>query len=64
MNTRGYRPGDRLYYRNSYGQDLYAAIVRKTATMLVVKRDEWPSEEAIDLDNYVRHVHFRNGKAI
>jgi hypothetical protein len=56
MQTRGYREGDRLYYRNQYGQDFYATItgVLVKEGKLRVKRTDWPRDEVIDLDDYVR----------
>lgn len=55
-----YKSGDRLYYQNAYNQGFYANIVRKIGNILIVKRDEWPTEECIDMDNnpYVRIKHF------
>ena len=62
MSTRGYRPGDRIYYLNSYGQHFYATIVRVLADKLIVKRTEWFAEECIDLDDYVRSRHWGRGQ--
>ena len=57
MTTKEYHPGDRVYYRNSFGQEFYATVVRVMPTLLIVQRAEWPHEEALDLDTYVRSFH-------
>lgn len=63
MRLQGYRAGDRVYYRNCHGQQFYAVVLRTWTGadgrgLIVVKREEWPNEEAIDLDDYVMSRHF------
>ncbi len=55
---RGVKAGDRIWYMNSHNQQFNASVVRRHGRFLIVKRDEWPSEEAIDLNDYIRSRHF------
>lgn len=64
-----YKVGGHLYYRNEYGQDMYGEIVGvhddrpRGRALLAIKRDEWPREEWICLDDYIRSRYFPPSKA-
>ena len=59
MKTRGYKPGDRVYWCNSFNQDFYATVLRVIARLglLVVKvdGDTLRPETTIDLDDTCRY---------
>lgn len=68
MLTKGFKPGDRVWYRNEFGQSFYATVVRTLPEhgAIVTKREEWPNEEITDLDCYPvsRHFKMRNGVCV
>ncbi len=60
-----FKAGGRLYYLNSFGQGLYGTILGfhddGKKQFVFVQRDEWPTPEAINLDDYVRTAYFPPG---
>jgi hypothetical protein len=48
-----YRVGGILWWKNQYGQQFAGRIVRLHERFVIVKRDEWFAEEAIDPDRDV-----------
>jgi hypothetical protein len=61
---KGIKPGDRIWYENSHGQEFYAWVESIHGRHLIVKRDEWYARECIDLNDYIRSRHFPAGKEV
>jgi hypothetical protein len=57
MNTRGYKTGDRIWWRNEYRQEFRATVLRvhRPSGVLIVKidNDELRHESLVDLDHAV-----------
>ena len=61
MNTRHYRAGDRLWFKDQWGRQACAAIVGKTPFALLIRRDDCAAEaadEMLDLDDCQVSRHF------
>ncbi len=65
MNVAGYQPGDRVWYRNSFGQEFYVTVLRthvdaRGKGILIVKQDGWDvGTPSLHLDEQaILHRHF------
>ena len=67
MNTRHYRKGDRLWFKDRWGRQAAAAIVGKGKTTLLIRRDGCAADaadESLDLDDCLMSRHFPNGREL
>lgn len=62
-DLRPYKPGDRVWWMNSWGQQFRATVLDKTSNCLIVRRDDDYAERTLDLDeDAVRSMHHKVSK--
>lgn len=64
MKTEDWAIGDRVWWRNSYGQSFSALVVAVLTDSVLVERPEWkrlgfgPEQLDLDVDNVILSRHF------